>query len=500
MSTGRPPKFSAGSSPQQASRFSGLRGRASQQPSVSSSRQGSGQLRQPYDDRTASGSRQGSGLLESTLSSQRFQSQSLSGSMLRPQSSQPLLLRPQSSQPEWQSNIAYSPQSSVTSQQSNTALTFPLRPLSQQGSTPLMQQASTQGIRFTSTPRLGTNQSVESGAVTEPGAMANEGSLQQPQANLQPLEGSQQQLAAGSSAQAEIIYTSQPTLQVRLPQSDGALESSHAQPPDFATQGYLPHPQGDAAQPSSSSTPLAQHSSAASQQAEALSSTPQGGLIRQMQQGRLQEPRTMSDMQREGWFQNDVYDDGQDPNLHNPRCGQTPEQNCTALPCTVAVSIARDEGLKPECVASPTLFNPEGYGQGPGAESCMLQVSRLEDAAFAACQLTLFIRAGTACMPCAMRAWQPPKHLCLFCRDVDIDRRNSGALASPSTPLSSPGAGPFNLERMSLQANAELQAQEEERNQLRIERMHRANRAAAAARAAIKVGRSLSGGREGWEC
>ena len=40
-----------------------------------------------------------------------------------------------------------------------------------------------------------------------------------------------------------------------------------------------------------------------------------------------------------------------------------------------------------------------------------------------------------------------------------------------------------------MQANAELQAQEEERNQLRLERMHRADRAAAAARAAVKVSR-----------
>lgn len=42
-----------------------------------------------------------------------------------------------------------------------------------------------------------------------------------------------------------------------------------------------------------------------------------------------------------------------------------------------------------------------------------------------------------------------------------------------------------------MQADAALQAQEEERTRLRSERMHRANRAAAAARAAIKVGRSL---------
>ena len=42
-----------------------------------------------------------------------------------------------------------------------------------------------------------------------------------------------------------------------------------------------------------------------------------------------------------------------------------------------------------------------------------------------------------------------------------------------------------------MQADAALQAQEEERHRLRSERMHRANRAAAAARAAIKVGTGL---------
>ena len=50
-----------------------------------------------------------------------------------------------------------------------------------------------------------------------------------------------------------------------------------------------------------------------------------------------------------------------------------------------------------------------------------------------------------------------------------------------------------------MQANADLQAEEEKRNQLRLERMHRANRAAAAARAAIKVC-SFPYGREGWGC
>lgn len=70
----------------------------------------------------------------------------------------------------------------------------------------------------------------------------------------------------------------------------------------------------------------------------------------------------------------------------------------------------------------------------------------------------------------------------MACRDPDMDRRNSGALASPSSPSS-----PFDLARTSGQVNAELQAQEEERNWLRQERTRRADRAAAAATAAIKV-------------
>lgn len=72
----------------------------------------------------------------------------------------------------------------------------------------------------------------------------------------------------------------------------------------------------------------------------------------------------------------------------------------------------------------------------------------------------------------------------LFCllRDPDFERINSGALASPSSPSS-----PFDLARMGGQVDAELQAQEEEREQLRHERMRRADRAAAAARAAVKV-------------
>ncbi|KAA6429051.1 MAG: hypothetical protein FRX49_01161 [Trebouxia sp. A1-2] len=69
-------------------------------------------------------------------------------------------------------------------------------------------------------------------------------------------------------------------------------------------------------------------------------------------------------------------------------------------------------------------------------------------------------------------------------RDPDFERRNSGALASPSSPAS---PGPFDLARISGQVDAELQAQEEERNRLRQERMQRADRAAAAASAAIKV-------------
>ncbi|KAL0023910.1 hypothetical protein WJX79_010088 [Trebouxia sp. C0005] len=69
-------------------------------------------------------------------------------------------------------------------------------------------------------------------------------------------------------------------------------------------------------------------------------------------------------------------------------------------------------------------------------------------------------------------------------RDPDFERRNSGALASPSSPAS---PGPFDLARISGQVDAELQAQEEERNRLRQERMQRADRAAAAASAAIKA-------------
>lgn len=69
-------------------------------------------------------------------------------------------------------------------------------------------------------------------------------------------------------------------------------------------------------------------------------------------------------------------------------------------------------------------------------------------------------------------------------RDPDFERRNSGALASPSSPAS---PGPFDLARLSGQLNAELQAQEEERDRLRQERMQRADRAAAAASAAVKA-------------
>ena len=77
-------------------------------------------------------------------------------------------------------------------------------------------------------------------------------------------------------------------------------------------------------------------------------------------------------------------------------------------------------------------------------------------------------------------------HACslYLCRDPDFERRNSGAVASPSSPAS---PGPFDLARISGQVDAELQAQEEERNRLRQERMQRADRAAAAASAAIKV-------------
>ena len=284
MSTGRRPLSSAGSSPQQASRFSGLRGRASHQPSASTSRQGSDQL--PSDARSAPNGNPGLGPPQqagSTPLSQRSPSQSLSSSLLRPQGSQPPLLKPQGS-PEWQSNIAYSPQSSVTSQTSNTAAGVSLSLLTQQDGTQLEQQSSTQGIRFTSTPRLGAAQSVESAAGIGPDGMAFEGSSPLPQAVLQQPQGIQQQ------------------------------------PSGSATQGNMLQPQGSAAQPLPPIAPLAHQSSAASQQTEAASGTTAGGALRgQLQQSRLQEPRTVSDMQRQGWFQNGLYDDGQDPNLHNPR-------------------------------------------------------------------------------------------------------------------------------------------------------------------------------------
>lgn len=336
MSTGRRPISSAGSSPQQASRFSGLRGRPSQQPSASTSRQGSGQL--PLDDRSASASQPGSGLPQQAGSTTPLQSspaQSLSNSLLRPQSSQPPLLKPQGSLPQWQSNIAYSPQSSVTSQQSNRAAGVPLSILTQQGSTPLVQQSSTQGIRFTSTPRLVADPSIGSEAANVPGGMAYEGTLQQP-------EGSQQHPAIEYSANAG-TYLYEPRLQVRQPHSGDPFGSSVGQTSDFTTQGNVPQPQGSAeqpqgyllqpqgsiAQPSSSINPLVQQSSAASQQTEAGSSTAPGGLRGQLQQGSLQEPRTVSDIQRQSWFQDGLSNDAQDPNLHNPRCVLA--YKCTSL-------------------------------------------------------------------------------------------------------------------------------------------------------------------------
>ena len=74
------------------------------------------------------------------------------------------------------------------------------------------------------------------------------------------------------------------------------------------------------------------------------------------------------------------------------------------------------------------------------------------------------------------------------CRDPDLERRNSHAQASPS---SSPSPrGPVDLRRMSQQVKLDLQAEEEERTKLRQARMQRADRAAAAANAAIKVGQT----------
>ena len=89
------------------------------------------------------------------------------------------------------------------------------------------------------------------------------------------------------------------------------------------------------------------------------------------------------------------------------------------------------------------------------------------------------------CMSCTEDTVNCTHDCCLYlCRDPDFERRNSGALASPSSPAS---PGPFDLARISGQVNAELQAQEEERDRLRQERMRRADRAAAAASAAVKV-------------
>ena len=89
------------------------------------------------------------------------------------------------------------------------------------------------------------------------------------------------------------------------------------------------------------------------------------------------------------------------------------------------------------------------------------------------------------CTPCTEDTVNCTHDCCLYlCRDPDFERRNSGALASPSSPAL---PGPFDLARISGRVNAELQAQEEERDRLRQERMQRADRAAAAASAAVKV-------------
>ncbi len=93
------------------------------------------------------------------------------------------------------------------------------------------------------------------------------------------------------------------------------------------------------------------------------------------------------------------------------------------------------------------------------------------------------------CMPSTEGTVNCAHDCCLYlCRDPDFERRNSGALASPSSPAST---GPFDLTRISGQVNAELQAQEEEQDRLRQERMQRADRAAAAASAAVKVSPSV---------
>ena len=322
LSTGRPPRFGAGSSPQQASRFSGLRGRASpQQSSAATSRQGSGQLRQPSDDsRSVPASGQGSGLLYQAGSVLSSQPQLPASSALRLQSLQAPSVSPQASNLQWQSNMAYSPQNSATSQHSNPAFNFSRTANGQQAGSSHDQQSYSQAVTFTSTPRLRAGQTGTPAALLS-GGMVHEGSLQQPgQGSLQQSQGSLQQPPVISQTSSEPLYTSQPRLQASGGEQ-GYLQpqpGTSVQTQDNSIQPLFTsmQPQGSIELPSTSSIPLAQQTSGASQQAETSSSTPQGA---QAHQDRLQQPRTYSGVQRQGWFQNDTYDDAQDPNLHGPR-------------------------------------------------------------------------------------------------------------------------------------------------------------------------------------
>ena len=317
MTSGRPSKFSAGSSPQQASRFSGLRGKASpQQPSAPSSRQGSGQLRRPPDDRPAQSSGQASEQLHqanNVLSSQSSQPQLLSTSALRPQGLQAQVLQPQGSALQWQSNMAYSPQHSVTSQNGSAPFDFPRSTLAPQGSPVLMQQSSIQGVAFTDTPRFPASQGSDVDPSSALGSVLQHGSLQQPQSSVQ-------QGAVASHSPSEPFYSSLPILQA----SESADQSHPLLPQDtpdepqssiVQTQDSSAMLQSPAPSLSTYSNALAHESSAASLQAEA-SSVPTGP---ERLQGRLQQPRTSSGMHRQGWFQNEEYDDAADPSLHNPR-------------------------------------------------------------------------------------------------------------------------------------------------------------------------------------
>ena len=302
MSAGRPPRLGSGTSPQQASRLSPLRPKAGLHPSpdrasAPSSRQGSGQLRQTG----------------STLSPQSSQPRQPSTSGPSSQSSQldgRSVLSPHSLQPQWQSNSAYSPQGSMTNQQSTAA--FRSQGLvSAQQSNVSMQQAPPHGVTFTSTPRF---QTADTEAAT-PSGSAPEGSLQQPW--LQ------------SQAPSPAVSSSQPRLQVNLPPDTQVSVPHDAQTTLGSGRGSLAQAQGSTQVTSASETPLQQQRSTASQQTQASTSTPQGRA-----KGSRQQPRTSSGMQRQGWFQDDVYDDSQDddsqdPNLHNPRyamhptCGNT---------------------------------------------------------------------------------------------------------------------------------------------------------------------------------